>query len=82
MQWFGPRPTKTVLEWKWRGCIYYLSYHREALPFFWPFTMAYSITEEELVRRAQPEIEARIAAKREAATKFLRARHGIPERRP
>jgi hypothetical protein len=82
MNWFGPPSSGTIVKWRWRGCIYYLLYHRRCLPFFWPFAIVYTVTEAEMLRRAQPEIEARIMAKREAGTRFLRQLHGKSERGP
>lgn len=82
MQWFGPPPSAAILTWKWRGCIYHLSYHRRCLPFFWPFSLIYEITPKESLRRAGPEVERRVMEKRDGATRYLRALHGIPERHP
>jgi hypothetical protein len=69
-----------MIAWTWRGYRYEL--HR-ALP--WgksPFWLLKLITEAEAIRQAQPEIDAINTAKREAATRYFRQLHGIPERMP
>jgi hypothetical protein len=69
-----------IVEWTWRGYRYQLA---RALPWGkYPFVIYKWITEAEALRRAQPEIDARIREKREAATRYFRDLHGIPERRP